>query len=143
MSLRGLRLAQAQSTGARKVVGVDIDDKLVRLAWKRRRYVWSLQEPASGSRRSGGDSDQAKPSGKRRNDHACDGETKDGNPGRLQAGYFPASFEHMFGTLPVPPIHVPGGPSNEEFPHNVTFRAADWVNAEIPEDKEGYDVVLA
>ena len=58
------------------------------------------------------------------------------------ADYFPASFEHMFGPLPIPDVSVHGNAA-EVFPHNVSFRAADWVQSEIPEDAEGYDVVIA
>ncbi|KAI9566331.1 Bicoid-interacting protein 3-domain-containing protein [Boletus coccyginus] len=35
----------AHACGARRVVGVDIDDALVRAAWIRRRTLWSLQSP--------------------------------------------------------------------------------------------------
>jgi len=51
--------------------------------------------------------------------------------------YFPASFEHTFGPLSIPPSQ------HHDFPHNVSFRAADWVNNDILEDKDGYDVVIA
>ncbi|KAH9938345.1 Bicoid-interacting protein 3-domain-containing protein [Fomitopsis serialis] len=125
----------AQSKGARKVVGVDIDDKLVRLAWKRRRYVWSLQEPSTSK---GTMEDEMPPARKRRKVDA-----NGGGGDTLQADYFPASFEHMFGPLPIPPVDAPDGPGRDEFPHNVTFRAVDWVNMEILEDKDGYDVALA
>jgi len=54
--------------------------------------------------------------------------------------YFPASCEHEFGSLPVPPGENRG---KYMFPHNVTFRTADWVEEEIVEDKGGYDVVIA
>ncbi|KAM6492337.1 Bicoid-interacting protein 3 (Bin3) domain containing protein [Amanita muscaria] len=54
-----------------------------------------------------------------------------------QPDYFPASCEHEFGPLPVPP----GGKG--VFPHNITFRTADWIEEEIVEDKDGYDVVIA
>jgi 7SK snRNA methylphosphate capping enzyme len=50
----------------------------------------------------------------------------------------------MFGPLPIPPTDIPdlGIPENE-FPHNVSFRRADWVNERIPEDDAGYDVIIA
>jgi 7SK snRNA methylphosphate capping enzyme len=96
---------KAQSWGAHKVLGVDIDETLVRAAWRRRKTVWSLQEPA-----------QSQP----------------------DPTYFPAAFEHTLGPLPIPPAGT-----STNFPHNVSFRAADWVTEEIMEDKEGYDVVLA
>ena len=54
---------------------------------------------------------------------------------------FPAAFEHMFGPLSILPI-VSGSNDNEKFPHNVIFRAADWVNGDIIEDRDGYDIVL-
>jgi 7SK snRNA methylphosphate capping enzyme len=37
----------AQSWGARRLVDVDIDDALVRMAWRRRRILWSYQAPVS------------------------------------------------------------------------------------------------
>jgi hypothetical protein len=30
-----------------------------------------------------------------------------------------------------------------KFPHNISFRRADWVNECIPEDEAGYDVIMA
>jgi len=55
-----------------------------------------------------------------------------------QPAYFPASFAHELGPLPIP-----SGRDRTVFPHNVVFRCADWTKDEIPEDKAGYDVVLA
>ncbi|EIM87937.1 Bin3-domain-containing protein [Stereum hirsutum FP-91666 SS1] len=57
-----------------------------------------------------------------------------------QADYFPASCLHMFGPLPIPPSVLP---RDHEFPHNVSFRHSDWPAQPIPEDTEGYDVVIA
>ncbi|KAJ3554405.1 hypothetical protein NM688_g3130 [Phlebia brevispora] len=119
----------AQTLGARKVIGVDIDDILVRAAWKRRRSAWSLQapidEPESANDRATGE--------KRKRD------TEDQQKVHDTQDYFPASCEHMFGPLPIPSY-----PSTQDaFPHNVVFRAADWVNNKIVEDAEGYDVVIA
>ncbi len=48
----------------------------------------------------------------------------------------------MFGPLPIPASVASKG-ATDGFPHNVTFRAADWVKEEIQEDVEGYDVVVA
>jgi len=56
----------------------------------------------------------------------------------------------MFGPLPIPPtpsstetgIRLADVPENA-FPHNVSFRRADWVNERIPKDEPGYDVILA
>jgi hypothetical protein len=60
---------------------------------------------------------------------------------KSMADYFPASCRHMFGQvfgpLPFPPTHSPAldsGVSDSQFPHNVSFRRADWVNEPIPED---------
>ena len=58
--------------------------------------------------------------------------------------YFPASCQHMSGPLPIPPtdtLHL--DTSEHKFPHNITFRRADWVNEHIPEDETGYDVIIA
>jgi len=57
-----------------------------------------------------------------------------------RTNYFPASCEYEFGSLPIPPSEHRG---KETFPHNLTFRTADWVKTTIPEDKDGYDVVVA
>jgi len=111
----------AQSHGASKVVGVDIDDALVRAAWRRRRTVWSAQGPPVKAEAEG-------PSRKRKRvDAVVNG----------AADYFPASCAHSLGPLPIPPSDP------DVFPHNVSFRTADWVNDSIPEDAGGYDVVLA
>ncbi|GJE84271.1 S-adenosyl-L-methionine-dependent methyltransferase [Phanerochaete sordida] len=130
-ALTGQPAEPAQSLAARKVVGVDIDEALVRAAWKRRRAVWSQQAPpdalcapSNGDERAGT---------KRR---------RGASPEAARApcaDYFSASCEHMFGPLPVP-AHTT---RPDAFPHNVTFRAADWVAAEVAEDAEGYDVVVA
>ncbi|KAF9564548.1 Bin3-domain-containing protein [Agrocybe pediades] len=100
----------AQSYGAHFVVGVDIDESLISGAWRRRRTVWSMQEPTK--RKATTENDRH---------------------------YFPASCEHEFGSLPIPPSSVRG---KNVFPHNITFRTADWVNKDIHEDAEGYDVVV-
>ncbi|KAJ6616474.1 Bin3-domain-containing protein [Mycena sp. CBHHK59/15] len=112
----------AQSHAAAKVVGVDIDDVLVRAAWRRRRAAWSAQGPPPD------ENVDAVPSSRKRK-RVVDpvGETD----------YFPASCAHTLGPLPVPRS------APHLFPHNVAFRTADWVNETIPEDEDGYDVVLA
>ncbi|KAJ7150976.1 Bicoid-interacting protein 3-domain-containing protein [Mycena crocata] len=106
----------AQSRGALKVVGVDIDDALVRAAWRRRRTVWSAQGPP------------AEDAGSRKRKRV----ERVGEP-----DYFPASCAHSLGPLPIP--HS----TPELFPHNVSFRTGDWVHETIPEDEGGYDVILA
>lgn len=59
-----------------------------------------------------------------------------------QPNYFPASLLHQLGPLPIPSSDAPGHDKNL-FPHNLVFRCADWTKDDIPEDKAGYDVVLA
>jgi len=58
----------------------------------------------------------------------------------------------MFGPLPIPPngdLDTDTGTSLDldvsqiAFPHNVSFRRADWVNERIPEDEAGHDVIIA
>jgi Bicoid-interacting protein 3 (Bin3) len=94
---------------------------LIRAAWRRRRVVWSLREPCENSH-------NAQENGESRGDITGG------------ANYFPASLEHSFGPLPIPPCQTR---DSHLFPHNVTFRTADWVNGEIPEDADGYDTVIA
>ncbi|KAI0751536.1 Bin3-domain-containing protein [Daedaleopsis nitida] len=114
----------AQVLGAKRVIGVDIDDTLVRAAWKHRRSVWSHQQPmATTTLRNEDSSTSSEPDS--------------------QVDYFPASFEHMFGPLPIPDAANHQSDVADAFPHNVSFRTADWVNNAIPEDADGYDVVVA
>ncbi|GLB39186.1 putative bicoid-interacting protein 3 (Bin3) [Lyophyllum shimeji] len=120
----------AQSWGAHKVVGVDIDESLIRAAWRRRRTVWSLQQPAMDE-----DALRVADTGSRKRRR----EPSPATP-RLQPDYFPLSCEHEFGSLPVPPSDIRG---RHVFPHNLSFRTADWVATRIPEDAERYNVVVA
>ena len=124
----------AQSWGAQKVIGVDIDDSLIRAAWRRRRTVWSLQEPSEPPAEAAADDSHAPAKSKKR---------KRESPavvGPMKPDYFPISCEHTFGPLPIPPSQNRG---KHVFPHNLSFRTADWIKNEIPEDTEGYDVVIA
>lgn len=113
----------AQLYGAKFVLGVDIDNTLIQAAWRRRRAVWSTQGPTPPNPCT----DQ------------CDEEMVSDSQQRTQPNYFPASCEHEFSFLPIPPAENRG---KEIFPHNISFRTADWVKTNIPEDKEGYDVVV-
>ncbi|TFK82067.1 Bin3-domain-containing protein [Polyporus arcularius HHB13444] len=139
----------AQTLGAKRVVGVDIDDTLVRAAWKHRRSVWSQQGPpmsaAHGTPEANGE-ESAQPDRRKRRriSHSDADEVYEGvyHDSAGPADYFPASCEHMFGPLPIIDVAAPGNIA-EAFPHNVSFRTADWVKSEIPEDAEGYDVVVA
>ena len=117
---------QAQSHGASKVTGVDIDGSLIDAAWKRRRVVWSTQGPDLSRAHSA----------KRKRAPGSDSSTgSDPIP-----GYFPESLALTFGHLPIPPV---AQGKQDRFPHNLTFRTADWHNQRIPEDDAGYDIVIA
>lgn len=128
----------AQSYGARSVVGVDIDEKLIEGAWRRRRAVWSMHaptKPKSFTTEDDNSTDNSPQRNKRKLQH------QDTAFEYIPAyHYFPASCEHEFGSLPIPPSSNRG---KDIFPHNTTFRTADWVKRGIPEDLEGYDVVVA
>ncbi|KAG2035973.1 Bicoid-interacting protein 3-domain-containing protein [Suillus americanus] len=115
-----------QSRGAHQVIGVDIDDTLIRAAWKRRRTAWSLQSPEGGNV-----NEERCPPPKRQRLLGDASTTDNGTP-----NYFPASCEHSYGPLPIPDRGC------GDFPHNVTFRTVDWVKDEIPDDYDQYDVVL-
>ncbi|KAK7695758.1 hypothetical protein QCA50_000395 [Cerrena zonata] len=131
----------AQSWGARKVIGVDIDETLIRAAWKRRRTVWSQTCPsgeASSNSQSPPSEPHSSPPKKRR--RINDVEETDGPSTSSLTDYFPASCEHMFGPLPIPPSDEH---TSSQFPHNAVFQAADWVTTEVAHDAEGYDVVIA
>lgn len=123
-----------QTRGAQRVVGVDIDDTLIRAAWKRRRAVWSMQGPLATSQSDPQVDDEPSPKKRKR-------QNEDGGSAEQcsAADYFPASCEHIFGSLPIPGK----AEGSAEFPHNVVFFNADWVDSEIAEDTVGYDVVLA
>lgn len=123
-----LRAKSAQSLGARKVVGVDIDESLITAAWKRRRSAWSQQEP---SNEQSSVSDEMRTTAKRKRSES--------HSRALRPDHFPASSEHMFGPLPIPTQK----PRLDAFPQNLIFKHADWVTTEIAEDAEGYGVVVA
>ncbi|KAG5654545.1 hypothetical protein H0H81_000070 [Sphagnurus paluster] len=131
----------AQS-GAHKVVGVDIDESLIRAAWRRRRAVWSLQQPREdhpAPPQNTVPSPEESKSRKRKRTQDPSASSIPPTPPRLEPDYFPASCEHEFGSLPIPPSEIRG---RTAFPHNVVFRSADWVANRIPEDAEGYTVVI-
>ena len=105
------------------MIGVDIDGSLISAAWKRRRVVWSAQGP---------DLSRAHATKRKR--------TPGSDPANGSAPtpeYFPESLASTFGHLPIPPS------TQDKFPHNLTFRTADWLNQGIPEDDTGYDVIIA
>lgn len=116
------------------MVGVDIDETLIRAAWKRRRSVWSTHEPA----RDEDTLERDEPVSKRQRLENTSQSQQPEGLSVLEPDYFPSSCEHMFGPLPIP-----SKKNSDVFPHNVVFHTADWVNTEIVEDAEGYDVVVA
>ncbi|KAF9073110.1 Bicoid-interacting protein 3-domain-containing protein [Rhodocollybia butyracea] len=124
-----------QSWGAHKVIGVDIDDTLIRAAWKKRQLVWSLQKP---QKHSTGAFEGDEGGNMIKVDH--DSDTTTTTTIQDQADYFPVSLQHSFGPLPIPPSQIRG---KHVFPHNVSFRTADWTKESIVEDTDGYDVVIA
>ena len=115
------------------MVGVDIDETLVRAAWRRRRAVWSSQAP-NGENTP--DVQSASSVAQQRQTTESAASTLLGSS---RADYFPLSCEHEFGSLPVPPSVNRG---RNMFPHNVSFRTADWITTGIPEDAERYSVVV-
>ena len=127
-------MPSGQLWGAHKVVGVDIDDTLIRAAWRKRRTVWSLQEPSDGS---GAATNMSAANPKKRKRGSLSKSFPHPSP---QPDYFPMSCEHESGFLPIPPSEIR---DRHVFPHNVSFRTADWVATRIPEDVDGYDVVIA
>ena len=142
-------MSTAQSQGVRLIVGVDIDDTLIQAAWRRRRAVWSLQTPSRPLLNVDGTTipsalKEVKSSSRKRKRHDLeeDEPRPDSSPEyRLPPRtHFPVSCEHEFGSLPIPPFSNRG---KTTFPHNISFRTADWTTTPVPEDAEGYDVVIA
>ncbi|KAH7099111.1 Bin3-domain-containing protein [Auriculariales sp. MPI-PUGE-AT-0066] len=128
----------AQRHGARQVVGVDIDAELVSLAWKRRRYLWSLQKPAH--------LDITAATGKRKRREETHGKPASNNSASSTRSaddfhYFPAALQHMLGPLPLPRPNF--NVVSTSFPHNVSFVASDWAANGCHLDSQGYSVVVA
>jgi 7SK snRNA methylphosphate capping enzyme len=95
------------------VTGIDIDETLIRAAWKRRRNLWSLQQPLEDEESSSSLAESA--------------------------NYFPASCLHIYGPLPLPPREGSASfPHNLTF---KTQDWMDSSIAEG--DNEEYDVILA
>ncbi|CAG8596213.1 10403_t:CDS:2, partial [Acaulospora colombiana] len=136
----------AQRFSPAKIIGVDIDASLIGGAWKRRRFIWSLQNTSpsttDATSPSGSEHDQSARSKKRKRMDSQNTVSRDPtsaffsnvelSPDRSDVfAYFPQSMEYMFGPLSMPPpssknvtpeIHHP-------FPHNVTFYTADWMKS--------------
>lgn len=128
----------------------------------RRRTIWSRQSPLSPSRTASSKAIGVNENGRKTKKRKLNSESTTTPSATVlatpQADYFPASCLHMFGPLPIPPSSVTDKEENEngdgvapavilpkdhEFPHNVSFRHSDWPAQPIPEDAEGYDVVIA
>ena len=108
------------------MIGVDIDGSLISAAWRRRRVVWSAQGP---------DLSRTKSAKRKR---ALESDPPSGSV--PIPDYFPESLASAFGHLPIPPST---SETRDKFPHNLSFRTADWPNQRIPEDDTGYGVVIA
>ena len=111
---------------------MDIDDTLIRAAWKRRRTIWSQQPNLQGPKNLL-DGSESRPT---KRSKTSEPEAQD----KHRHTSFPAAFEHMFGPLPIPPAEPQ---TAIVFPHNISFRTTDWVNDGAIEDRGGYNVVLA
>ncbi|KAL4249118.1 RNA methyltransferase [Abortiporus biennis] len=132
----------AQSWGAKRVVGVDIDDTLIRAAWKHRRAVWSQQEPSDATEQTNNGTDNVSRKRARDEDERVVRVTN--SKSGPVPDYFPVSCEHMFGPLPIPFRPVQGTSSDsDKFPHNVVFQTADWVSSGVTDDQAKYNVVVA
>ena len=147
----------ARSLNVRQIIGVDIDDGLVRAAWKHRRSVWSqhplVQSPSPLDRTQNGTTvppskkakdkqSQISVPRKRRLEYEEHGNKDDLMEEPEEHEYsFPGAFDHMFGPLPIPPADTPE--ERMRFPHNIIFCTTDWPSSGTIDDKDGYDVVLA
>lgn len=117
----------AQMWRAARVVGVDIDEILIRAAWRRRRSLWSQQLPERDVIERRAD-DNSSPVSKRAK--------LDGDADRHSYDHFPVSCEHSHEPLPIPTNTSPEG----RFPTNVIFRTTDWLAEPVT---ERYDIVTA
>lgn len=117
----------AQLWGAARVVGVDIDETLIRGAWRRRRSLWSQQSPERDVIERKAD-DNSSPVSKRAK--------LDGDTDSHSYDHFPVSCEHSHEPLPIPTNTSPEG----RFPTSVIFRTTDWLAEPVSEE---YDIVTA
>jgi len=124
----------AQHSAASEVLGVDLDQELVRRARERRAVVWSLQEPALHN------ANLPQPSGSDSDDSDFERPTN-GSARRKGKGstYFPQSMPYMFGPFAVPPPPASHAP---QFPHNINFKHCNYAISSLPEDAEGWDRIL-
>ncbi|RKP06368.1 Bicoid-interacting protein 3-domain-containing protein, partial [Thamnocephalis sphaerospora] len=100
------------------ILGVDIDEELVRQAWSHLRHRWSLYRPGVPETEAAGDEEAG--------DAVNDAED------------YPISMPAMFGSMPLPPRRRE---TVEQFPLNVSFQAHDWLRS--PPEPGTYDVILA
>ncbi|KZT61018.1 Bin3-domain-containing protein [Calocera cornea HHB12733] len=62
--------------------------------------------------------------------------------------YFPQCMPYMFGPLPLPPAPTPALASAsaprplQPFPYNISFKHLNYALSSLPEDAEGWDVIL-
>lgn len=152
----------AQCYAPSRIVGVDIDEHLIRLAWKRRRTSWSLQiaPPLSGGPVSSSlyqpQAHKATDMSKKRKRRPSSPPARQSQPcmtselethahnADIERDYFPAAFEYMFGPIAFPPT-----PATSQWPNNIAFYCTDWMKDQQEEsflereNVEGWDVILA
>ena len=147
----------AQFYAPSRIVGVDIDKHLIRLAWKRRRTSWSLQtaSPSYGDSVSPSlfqpQAHQATDTSKKRKRRPSSPPATQSQPrttseleNHPHSDYFPAAFEYMFGPIAFPPTLV-----TSQWPNNIAFYSTDWMKDQQEEsfleqeNEKGWDVILA
>ncbi|CEG77874.1 hypothetical protein RMATCC62417_12556 [Rhizopus microsporus] len=111
-----ITIAIAKKREPAHILGVDIDESLIQKAENNIRLVYSLSNPNTDS-----------------------AELENPFDLTLKSHHFPLSMTHMFGFIPmaVPPDFK----ETENFPYNVSFKAADWTKEQAEGEK--YDTVLA
>lgn len=97
---------------AAQVVGVDIDPTLINKAQQQLRVAYSLKDPED------------------KHKHIMDIS--------MRFHYFPRSLCSMYGFIPMA---LPPNTQRYQFPYNIKFEAADWMDQEVrPEE---FDTILA
>ncbi|KAJ9587551.1 hypothetical protein L9F63_019007, partial [Diploptera punctata] len=111
----------ARDFGARSVVGLDIDRKLIGIARKNvRHYINGADSPPNNDYTSG--------------------------PGERDSKFFPISMPILYGPVDIPGISHGQSPSaSKKFPHNVTFVQGNYVldsDTLLATEQPQFDVIL-
>ncbi|KAK4057408.1 hypothetical protein OIO90_001477 [Microbotryomycetes sp. JL221] len=156
-----LTITLAQTYEPALVIGVDIDERLTKLAHKQVELAWSRQQPLPHLTQA---YDRLNDTGQ-----LTELEFKDDTLTQLDTCYFPLSMPRMLGFLPTPhqvltTFSQPSTAEQDEttnpntktktrklmpietksFPLNIKFKTCDWVHThEFEPDKRGYHVILA